>query len=141
MPTAWFNALARLPEPMQPPLHPATREPVVSKSCRRRKRVIPPVRKTKIIRPMAMRMLMFDRTFTPLSRPRTIEVTATVVRTMTMRTCSVVSLAHAICSRPGTRMMLPAPYDLHCSPAAVSRAGSHASATLRAVSSGEIARR
>ena len=28
MPTAWFNALPRLPEPMQPPLHPATREPV-----------------------------------------------------------------------------------------------------------------
>ena len=28
MPTAWFNALARLPEPMQPPLHPATREPI-----------------------------------------------------------------------------------------------------------------
>ena len=28
MPTVWFNALPRLPEPMQPPLHPATREPV-----------------------------------------------------------------------------------------------------------------
>ena len=28
MPTAWFNGLARLPEPMQPPLHPGTREPV-----------------------------------------------------------------------------------------------------------------
>ncbi len=28
MPPAWFNALPRLPEPMQPPLHPATREPV-----------------------------------------------------------------------------------------------------------------
>jgi tryptophan synthase beta chain len=28
LPTAWYNALPRLPEPMQPPLHPATREPV-----------------------------------------------------------------------------------------------------------------
>ncbi len=28
MPTAWFNALARMPEPMQPPLHPGTREPI-----------------------------------------------------------------------------------------------------------------
>src|SRR6478735_8656624 len=28
MPTAWFNALPRLPEPLQPPLHPVTREPV-----------------------------------------------------------------------------------------------------------------
>lgn len=28
LPTAWFNALPRLPEPLQPPLHPATREPV-----------------------------------------------------------------------------------------------------------------
>jgi tryptophan synthase beta chain len=28
MPTAWFNVLPRLPEPLQPPLHPATREPV-----------------------------------------------------------------------------------------------------------------
>jgi tryptophan synthase beta chain len=28
MPTAWFNALAHMPEPMQPPLHPGTREPV-----------------------------------------------------------------------------------------------------------------
>jgi tryptophan synthase beta chain len=28
MPTAWFNALPILPEPLQPPLHPATREPV-----------------------------------------------------------------------------------------------------------------
>jgi tryptophan synthase beta chain len=28
IPTAWFNALPRLPEPMQPPLHPGTREPV-----------------------------------------------------------------------------------------------------------------
>lgn len=28
IPTAWFNAMPRLPEPMQPPLHPATREPV-----------------------------------------------------------------------------------------------------------------
>jgi len=28
MPTAWFNALPRLPEPLQPPLHPGTREPV-----------------------------------------------------------------------------------------------------------------
>ncbi|MFP3901615.1 MAG: TrpB-like pyridoxal phosphate-dependent enzyme [Acidimicrobiia bacterium] len=28
MPTAWYNALPRLPEPLQPPLHPATRQPV-----------------------------------------------------------------------------------------------------------------
>jgi len=28
LPTAWFNALPRLPEPLQPPLHPGTREPV-----------------------------------------------------------------------------------------------------------------
>jgi tryptophan synthase beta chain len=28
LPTAWYNALPRLPEPMQPPLHPATREPI-----------------------------------------------------------------------------------------------------------------
>jgi tryptophan synthase beta chain len=28
MPTAWFNALPRLPEPLQPPLHPGTRLPV-----------------------------------------------------------------------------------------------------------------
>jgi len=27
IPTTWFNALPRLPEPMQPPLHPGTREP------------------------------------------------------------------------------------------------------------------
>jgi tryptophan synthase beta chain len=28
MPTAWFNALPRMPAPMQPPLHPGTREPI-----------------------------------------------------------------------------------------------------------------
>lgn len=28
LPTAWFNVLARLATPMQPPLHPGTREPV-----------------------------------------------------------------------------------------------------------------
>src|SRR5687767_10652927 len=28
MPTAWFNALPRLSEPLQPPLHPGTKEPV-----------------------------------------------------------------------------------------------------------------
>jgi tryptophan synthase beta chain len=28
LPTAWFNALPRLPEPLQPPLHPVTRQPV-----------------------------------------------------------------------------------------------------------------
>jgi len=28
MPTAWFNVLPSLPEPLQPPLHPATREPI-----------------------------------------------------------------------------------------------------------------
>ncbi len=27
IPTAWYNAIPRLPEPMQPPLHPGTREP------------------------------------------------------------------------------------------------------------------
>lgn len=27
IPTAWFNALPRLPEPLEPPLHPGTREP------------------------------------------------------------------------------------------------------------------
>jgi len=28
LPTAWYNVLPDLPEPLQPPLHPATREPV-----------------------------------------------------------------------------------------------------------------
>ncbi len=28
IPTAWYNALPDLPEPMQPPLHPATQEPI-----------------------------------------------------------------------------------------------------------------
>jgi tryptophan synthase beta chain len=28
LPTAWFNALPRLPEPLQPPLHPGTKEPI-----------------------------------------------------------------------------------------------------------------
>ncbi|MCU1344592.1 MAG: tryptophan synthase subunit beta [Acidimicrobiia bacterium] len=28
LPTAWFNALAHLPEPLEPPLHPMTRQPV-----------------------------------------------------------------------------------------------------------------
>ena len=28
MPTAWFNALPRMPEPLKPPLHPGTREPI-----------------------------------------------------------------------------------------------------------------
>lgn len=28
IPTAWYNSLPRLPEPLQPPLHPATRQPV-----------------------------------------------------------------------------------------------------------------
>jgi tryptophan synthase beta chain len=28
IPTAWFNALPSLPEPLQPPLHPGTREPI-----------------------------------------------------------------------------------------------------------------
>ncbi|MBS1838880.1 MAG: TrpB-like pyridoxal-phosphate dependent enzyme, partial [Actinobacteria bacterium] len=28
IPTAWFNALPRMPEPMQPPLHPGTRDPI-----------------------------------------------------------------------------------------------------------------
>ena len=28
MPTAWYNALPKLPEPLQPPLHPGTRQPI-----------------------------------------------------------------------------------------------------------------
>ena len=28
LPTAWYNALPDLPAPLQPPLHPATNEPV-----------------------------------------------------------------------------------------------------------------
>ena len=28
IPTAWYNALPDLPAPLQPPLHPATNEPV-----------------------------------------------------------------------------------------------------------------
>jgi tryptophan synthase beta chain len=28
LPTAWFNVLPRLPEPLSPPLHPGTREPI-----------------------------------------------------------------------------------------------------------------
>jgi tryptophan synthase beta chain len=28
LPTAWYNALPTLPEPLQPPLHPGTREPI-----------------------------------------------------------------------------------------------------------------
>ena len=28
IPTAWYNALPDLPEPMQPPLHPGTKEPI-----------------------------------------------------------------------------------------------------------------
>jgi tryptophan synthase beta chain len=28
LPTAWFNVLPRLPEPLQPPLHPGTKEPI-----------------------------------------------------------------------------------------------------------------
>src|SRR4051794_10918926 len=28
IPTAWFNVLPVMPEPLQPPLHPATKEPV-----------------------------------------------------------------------------------------------------------------
>jgi tryptophan synthase beta chain len=28
MPTVWFNVLPRLPEPLQPPLHPGTKEPI-----------------------------------------------------------------------------------------------------------------
>src|SRR3712207_4251390 len=27
LPTAWYNAVPDLPEPLQPPLHPGTREP------------------------------------------------------------------------------------------------------------------
>src|SRR5258708_1840561 len=45
---------------------------------------------------------------------------------------SVVSLSQVRCRRPGTRMIAPAPYDLHWLPAASSLAGSQASATLRA---------
>ncbi|MGZ6965120.1 MAG: TrpB-like pyridoxal phosphate-dependent enzyme, partial [Acidimicrobiia bacterium] len=28
IPTAWYNALPDLPQPMQPPLHPGTKEPI-----------------------------------------------------------------------------------------------------------------
>ena len=28
IPEAWFNVVPRLPDPLQPPLHPATKEPV-----------------------------------------------------------------------------------------------------------------
>src|SRR6266516_2054647 len=28
MPTTWFNVLPRLPQPLQPPLHPGTKQPV-----------------------------------------------------------------------------------------------------------------
>src|SRR6185503_5473897 len=45
---------------------------------------------------------------------------------------SVVSSCHEMRSRPGTRMIPAAPYDLHALPAAVSLAGSQASATARA---------
>jgi hypothetical protein len=47
-------------------------------------------------------------------------------------TLSVVSFSQEMRMRPTLRMMLPAPYDRHCSPAAASRAGSQASAILRA---------
>src|SRR4051812_29907061 len=39
---------------------------------------------------------------------------------------SVLASCHVMCSRPGTLMMAPAPYDLHWSPARSSTAGSHA---------------
>src|SRR5947207_7829893 len=39
---------------------------------------------------------------------------------------SVSASCHVMCSRPGTLMMLPAPYDLHWLPARSSAAGSHA---------------
>ncbi|HWW44554.1 MAG TPA: TrpB-like pyridoxal-phosphate dependent enzyme, partial [Acidimicrobiia bacterium] len=28
LPTAWFNVVPSLPDPLDPPLHPATKEPV-----------------------------------------------------------------------------------------------------------------
>src|SRR6266851_626680 len=45
---------------------------------------------------------------------------------------SVVSSCQVMCSRPGTRIIAGAPYERHCSPAASSFAGSHASATRSA---------
>ena len=45
---------------------------------------------------------------------------------------SVVSSCHAMRNRPGTRMIAGAPYDLHCTPAASSRAGSQLLAISRA---------
>ena len=47
-------------------------------------------------------------------------------------TFKVVSSCQVMCSRPGTRMIAPAPKALHWLPAASSAAGSHASAILRA---------
>src|SRR5260370_15125264 len=44
---------------------------------------------------------------------------------------STLSLSQVMWTRPGCRMMLPTPYDLHWLPAASSLAGSQASATLR----------
>ena len=44
---------------------------------------------------------------------------------------NVFGFAHVTCSRPGTRIIAAAPYGLHCSPAARSLSGSHASATRR----------
>jgi predicted alternative tryptophan synthase beta-subunit len=38
IPSAWYNALPDLPEPMQPPLHPATKEPVGPDDLARRGR-------------------------------------------------------------------------------------------------------
>jgi len=38
LPTAWFNALPRLPEPLQPPLHPGTREPIGPEALARERR-------------------------------------------------------------------------------------------------------
>ena len=43
---------------------------------------------------------------------------------MSMR--SVSASCQVMCNRPGTLMMLPAPYDLHWLPARVSAAGSQA---------------
>ena len=45
---------------------------------------------------------------------------------------SVLSSAQVMCSRPGTRMIPPAPYALHWLPSASSFAGSHAAPIARA---------
>jgi hypothetical protein len=49
---------------------------------------------------------------------------------VSVSTFSVVSSCQVMCTRPGNRISPAAPYPLHCSPAASSLAGSHASSTF-----------